>query len=684
MSALLRGASSGPADADRAVGAGGRAAPARSRWLLLSGRGVDPRLVRLAEDMLATPARPLEGARGGAAADGAAALVLWSAARGSLAGTGVSLEALASDGVPFGLIPSHDPDVAAAFLSRTLSSPELPDRGRTAVVSTAFEAAGRPACINDSDPSVVALVRDDLDLLVLHGHGNALDLDLGRSAILCSRARVPRPAGPGLFPCFQPGGKCFRQVRDHAAAELVDPGGLNARLVVTVSCHVVSAGVGAYPTDVGIVPSLMAGRMVAGLFTIGATAMGGELVTLALCLLHEGRPLGQVARLLNEFHAAQGVATGIGPGWSPFAVIGNPRARLVTDRLQRARVVGRPGGAIVARLPRDPEGGARGAFVQVPLRPSDLPGSPVARAVTSAGSWSKVVVLAAAGERAAYAWLGPDTRLRARTLRLEAPPADLRSAARTLQWCSERLRVWESILDWYIEERAEDAATVEVVERLVLGLVRLQRFLSGMAGAMHEGRAEPGWFESALAALRRAGTQLLAVCVDVATATGVPDLGLHIAMRATGEVGDAGPCACGECPLRSQAYGRAEDGPADLLRLMCGCGDAGQESAGTPARLEVTTRRVRRGERTRLTLRCSAPPDRFVLAQGVVSLEPWLDKRPVHGPITEVLVQPGRSAALACEVRIPRRVKAGLYPVSLLAVVGGGLVHRKTLFRIED
>lgn len=680
MSATLRGGST-PVDADRA--GAGEPAPSRSRWLLLRCRGVDPGLARVAEELLGTPARPLEAAADRATTAGSDALVLWSAGRGSFGGTSAALEALASDGVPFGLVPADDREVAAAFLARTLSSPELPDRGRAAVVSTAFEPAGRPACVNDSDPSVVQLVREDLDLLVLHGHGNALDLDLGRSAILCARARAPRPAGPGLFPCFQPGGRCFRQVRDHAAAELVDPGGVQARLVVTVSCHVVSAGVGAYSTDVGIVASLMASRMVAGLFTIGATAMGGELVTLAMCLLHDGRPLGEIARRLNEFHAGQGVATGIATGWSPFAVIGNPRARLASARLQRARVTSRTGGAILARLPRDPEDGPRGAFVQVPLRATDLPGTPVARAVTPA-AWSKVVVAGAGADRAAYAWLGPDARLRARSLRLEAPPADLGVASRTLQWCAERLRLWESILDWYLEERARDAATAEAVERLVLGLIRLQRYLSGMGGAMREGRGELGWLEAALGELRHAGTQLLAVAVDVATATGVPDLGLHVAMRATGVVGEAGRCACGECPLRSQAYSRTEDGRTELLRLMCACGDAGQDSAGTATQLEVTSRRARRGERTRLILRCDAPPDRFLFAQAVVSLEPWLDKRPVHGQVAEVLVAPGRSAALTCEVKIPRRVRPGLYPMSLLAVVGGGLVHRKTMFRIED
>jgi hypothetical protein len=651
--------------------------------LVLAGRGVDERLTALASVLCGARVGSFDDVTAGRSAieSGDRALVLWNQAGSPFSATRAVLTALASQRARFGLIPCDDPALAREFLVRTLSFPEIPDRGRTAVISEAFDPRGRPTCLHGPDSSVAELVRSDLDLLVIHGHGNALDLDLGPSAILCARAAGTGSGEAGVFPCFQPGGTCFRQVRAHANAELIDPRSLDALLLVTVSCHIVHLGPSAFSSRASILPALLASGMVAAITTTGAAGMGPELVTLALGLLREGRPLGDVARLLNEFHAAHGIATGLDPAYTPFVVIGNPCARLAAA-IPQARVVQRRAGAVTARVTSDLAADPAGTLLRIPLESTDLPGATIATASGVKGTdWQKVVVLGRGRDRAAYAWLGPKARLERRTIRLESRPADELVQVRTLQAAADRLRVWETMLDWYLEEFAWAPTRVPPVERLLLGVVRLQRHLASIAVALREGRAPPDFFHAGLAHLASAGGQLLAICADVANTMGLPDLGARTGMSLTGEPGEAGPCACGDAVLRCQSY--AAPGGGELLRLMCPCGDAGQQSAGTPASMVPTTRRVRRGEIAHLALRCTAPADRFLFAQGIAVLEPWLDKRPVHGAIADLVVDPAATADLECPIRIPRRVAPGVYPMSVIAVIDGGLVHRKTMFRVE-
>ena len=664
--------------------------------MVIVGGGVEPRLATLASVLCRRRAVSFDEllSRKNAPRECGAALVLWSPGRVALGFVVAVLEALSRWRVRFGLIPCDDPDIARWFLVKTLSFPEVRDRGRMGVVSGTLDGHGRPACVRLPEQPASDLLRSDLDLLVIDGHGNALDLDLGTKTVLCARAAAPSAGGDGLFPCFNDG-RCFRQVGARAGAELVDPSAVGSLLLVMLTCNLLHLGWTSFTPRAGIVPALMGGGVVTAIVTAGATPPADSLTVVALSLIHEGYGLGEVAEMLNEHQAVhQDVATGLPRGIGPFVVLGNPCTRLVGTGVAQARVVHRHAGSVTAELHRDWRSSPRGSFVRVPITPAELRVPSWTLRGLAGDAWGRVAVVGSRHNRAAYLWLGPQVRIANRTLQLDADTSAGFEERRTLESCVERLRIWPVVLDSYLEDHSQAgapaAASAAAIERSVLGLIRLQRTLAQLVNRMESAHrlttSDDGHrrrFEMGLGHLRQTGAELLRVCVGIATSKGLPDLGDRSSMRFYGNRGEVGPCACGESLVYCHSYASLESDDLRLLRYICACGDAGQDSAGTAIQLRPAARRARRDQTVRLRLQCTAPQDHFLFVQGLAAVDQWFQDRPIHGNVSEALVSPGASADVECDVHIPPRLSSGIYPISVVGVANGGLVHRRTMFQID-
>jgi hypothetical protein len=675
-------------DFDTALRAGGGPAVP---GVVVVGRGIDPQLADLAAALCRAEVVPAEQVPAwrhpGLSASGAAALVLWNRGESRLQEVVATLEALAAHGVPFGLIPCDDPQLGRWILVKTLSFPCIPDRGKLGVVSNVLWGRGRPRCVRGRQHAVASLVRSDLDLLVIDGHGNALDFELGEKTVLCGRLAAPGASGPGLFSCFFDG-KCFRDVGHLPDGELVDPRDVSSLLLVMLSCNLLHLGRTPFSSRLGLVSALLGGETVAAIATAGATWLSEGLPVLALGLLSEGRTIGEVAQKLNATHrVGAGSLSGLPLGVSPFVVVGNPCARLAPRRLADVRVLARAAGAVTAAVTAPVD--ERGAFARIPLEPSDLPRGRWRVRGLEGHQWARAALLDAVPERAAYLWLGPEVPLAGTILRLESSAADgLPQQCATLDTVRSRLGIWPTILDCYLEDQQKGSQTFATLEHTLLAAIRLQRQLSKILNEMESSKFQvskpshqPGrTFGRALGLIRGAGQALVTLLAEIATVKGLPDLGHRSSMQLTRSRCQSGPCSCGHSVLSSITYGGPRAGDAQLVRHMCACGEAGQNSPETAIALQPAERAVCPGSMLRLQLRASAPAEHHLLLQTQAAVElPSRDRR-IVGPMAELLLEPGQIADLICDLPVPPDLAPGIYPVSLVGVANGGLLHRKCVF----
>jgi hypothetical protein len=655
--------------------------------LLVVGPSVDPSLEGLAsvlcrrgvvrlEDLAAGRAEPHAGA--------ATAMLLWSPDDTPAGTTIAALEALTERGVRVGLMPCFGADSDRWALLKALTFPLLPNRGRQRVLSSSpLDSANAPGCVGEAR-EIPSILRRPLDVLAFEGHGNPQDLFVGRNAILCARQGRGAGATPGagLFPCYHDG-VCFRRAFRLPDAELIPGDALDALLLFAVTCYYVQLGKSSFSQASGLAPQIMRGPAVAVISSPAVVWSYTDLSVLGLCLVHEGRPLSEVAHALDWLQRESiGLSTGLPKNAPSVALFGNPCARLRPLGIKDAVVVGRDGPALIAETPAATPG--LGAFVRVALDGSDREVRTWSLEGLAPRAWARGARLKGeAGERL-YLWLGEQAVAGRDTLRL-APLAPPDVELKTLRDFIEAFDFWPLFLDYCLEVREGRNSNVGLIERALKSLPRWQRGFTRMlfdasppyAPVLVNANAGSRLgFVHALTRMREFSAAVLDLCADILAFDGFNDIGTYAPLLNGESDLTSGPCACGQCELQTHQW-VPPSGPRPVAyRHACACASAGTDSCRYDVRWKSSPLTARLAEPLRLSLALSAPPDRHLAARAAaVLVRPTHDRR-ISGPHAELLLAPGETGELACEVVVPADVPPGVHEVSVIAIVNGSLVQR--------
>jgi hypothetical protein len=245
---------------------------------------------------------------------------------------------LTRDGLAFGMLPMASSELGRLSLLKALLFPSV----HVLDVDQIHNLSSGPYGGDESRP---ASERDGESrrILLVSGHGNSVDLG-GRGKVVCPRGNdeIPRDLG-GLYPCFGDG-QCFRQPLfgrpTNSLDGLLEPALFRYPLVLLLGCA--TFPLGDVPFDRrGTMLWRMAGSdTLAAVATVGAFYHDLNVETALLSLLLDGHELGEAVTIFNAWHrAAYGRTSPAEEGYGPLVAIGNPRFRLESELVRELRPV---------------------------------------------------------------------------------------------------------------------------------------------------------------------------------------------------------------------------------------------------------------------------------------------------------------------------------------------------------
>jgi hypothetical protein len=500
-------------------------------------------------------------------------------------------------------------------------------------------------------------------ILTVSGHGNAIDLG-GGDLVICPRGGDASADVAGLYPCFGDG-RCFRQPlfgrTPESVERLIDPARFRHAVVLLLGCATFAFGDAPFARRGTILWRMAESDALAAVATIGVFYHDPNVETALLALLLEGHALGEAVRRFNAWHReAYGRTSPAPEGFGPLVAVGNPAFRL--DRAgtfpgARAGIVKVEGGTEGLLLSTAPSGTAAG------VRIAGTRGSEIATYIS---------VRSPPGVAAAPSFeLQPFDR--------QACIADREILRDSLP----NLALWRLLLGdagaplagALGEEGARIVADVDVLgtERLLREYLGTNAFVSDALVptlstlAVHR-RVLEQWRLCQAAMLDAAGLWVRG------TGGFLFHLWQQYYARDTGAA--AQPCpACGRATEWLLHRGPAD--PADRHHLVhCpACGVLGQLPGGVTVSSDRSLGPCRGGDT--LLLDFEVATDRSATLQGEFLLvrESWFRTTDDVARSGAVAIAPGARRTLSFALPVARGLAPGLYPLTLLGVVNGGLVQ---------
>jgi hypothetical protein len=299
------------------------------------------------------------------------------------------LESAAEEtGVSWGVMTGVDLPALSFVAAKMIAAHGLRGCGRTGAIdalSSYVREDGRERLLDRAAADRV--LKGSATALTILAHGEGSHVDLG-SLVLCGLAGDRELSGDRVVPgCTR--GRCCKRSNGRSTVHTT---GLRTGLLVLLSCNGFCVAEQLYPSNVSIALASAEGYPAAFLSTTRRLAFHPPLLRLLHQLIDAGRPLGEIAALLNELRPRRGPRVS-------FVLLGDPLWR-ATSRREEApapRVLPVDADATYALAAPVPEGAA---LLRGGSRAVVLSSSPKARLqVVGDASTRTIALLSALAER---------------------------------------------------------------------------------------------------------------------------------------------------------------------------------------------------------------------------------------------------------------------------------------------
>lgn len=614
---------------------------------------IDPWLAELAQAVCGGMIAPADDAPPSAALilfDGAATVALFRC-----------LDALAARNVPFGIVTVDGTQAGRLALLKAL----LFDAVEVDDVDTLETLSSTPA--------------DAQRLLVVSGHGNAVDVGSVTAGVLCSRT-TQSGADPAAYPCFHDG-QCFRQpLFERAPAStqgLFDATSIAHPIVLLLGCATMPLG-GAPAYASTIVGGLRDSAALGGVAANGILYHDAAVESLLLALLLDGCTLGAAVQRFNSWHRDLfGHTSAAGAGYGPLMAFGHPGLRV---RRSFVRAAKRHDGAIHAGGPIRTTRNGRALLKLTDISRSDastfcldmVDGAKVhAAQVDAEGVVTTYVSLIAPKEAELL-----DEPLRLHDLEHDA----LRAEVAMLRDSAPMFPFWRTFLGHFIQRAQIDERLLEALRVREEAEMSLLHYLSGNP---FEGEGLVLGVERLLlhhgvvATWRRWQRLMLdATSRHVRQSGGFTFHAWQDVYRRLREEPRLRSCPTCAQPTEAIGYVSQSGSPADAHDLIqcLSCGVLGELPRGIGMTIH-TPRALRRGEVLPLSIDITNERAVPVEAHVLAIRECWFQQSPDVSEAVEVVLEAGETRNVPLTIGISPLLPDGLYPLTIAGVANGGLIH---------
>lgn len=244
-----------------------------------------------------------------------------------------ALASLSRRGLPFSVLPVASGGAGRLVLLKSFLFPaaDIVDVDQIGDLSNAH------ATMEDMS-SRSAPADEHRRILLLSGHGNSVDLG-GRGIVVCPRHQPEAGEDAALFyPCFADG-LCFRQPLFGRAPQsrqgLLDPSRFRHAMVLLVGCGTFPLGDVPFDHRGTILWRMAAGDSLAAVAILGVFYHDLNVETALMALLLDGHELAQAVHLFNRWYRrAHGRTSPAAEGSGPVVAIGHPGFRLESRLVQ--------------------------------------------------------------------------------------------------------------------------------------------------------------------------------------------------------------------------------------------------------------------------------------------------------------------------------------------------------------
>jgi hypothetical protein len=251
-----------------------------------------------------------------------------------------TLSRLSQQKVPFSLLLVDKPFSGRLAILKAFLFPSVEIDGAdwlSELSSLNNTSSGTPKEVKTS-PS---LSRNNSSILVLSGHGNAVDVGKGGS-IICARSTSVVNPSYGLYPCFFDG-LCFRQPIFSRSPEsnegLISPESFNYPVVLLLGCGTMPLSNNPFEASNTILGCLNESHSIAGVATIGVFYSDPYVESLLAALLLDGYCLGDVVQLFNNWYREiyGDYSSPADGGLGPLVAFGNPDFRIRSSLVKKLK-----------------------------------------------------------------------------------------------------------------------------------------------------------------------------------------------------------------------------------------------------------------------------------------------------------------------------------------------------------
>jgi hypothetical protein len=245
-----------------------------------------------------------------------------------------TLAVLSQQDISFSMLPLDNSDSGRLSLLKSLLFPTVEIRDVDQIEDLSFQAYTneedrRSRCAENTTD---VLSDQNQRILLFGAHGNSVDLG-GRGIIICPRSEPKaREDMVGLYPCFGDG-RCFRQPlfgrSPNSNEGLIDPALFRHPLVLLLGCATFPIGDMPFDHSRTILWCMAGSDTLAAVATLGIFHHDLNVETALLSLLLDGHELGEAVRAFNAWHrGAFGRTSPAKEGYGPVVAVGHPGLRL--------------------------------------------------------------------------------------------------------------------------------------------------------------------------------------------------------------------------------------------------------------------------------------------------------------------------------------------------------------------
>lgn len=658
---------------------------------ILTLRHVDPQLVALAEHLAGTIAITWADGADRALARARAVMVLFSA-QTPTDEVWQTIALLARHDLPFGILCVDGAAQGRFSLLKALLFPaaDVQDVDQIADLAAPGDAGGPPEVPGGPAEAACEARR----LLLLSGHGNAVDVG-GAGVVMCPRAEADASGSlAGIYPCFGDG-LCFRQPlfgrSPRSRQGLIDPALLRYPLVLLLGCATLPIGGRPFDHRGTILWRLAGSDVRAAVAAMGIFYHDLNTETALLSLLLDGHELGEAVRIFNAWHRrAYGQTLPGRKGVGPLVAVGNPQMRL-TSRLVQAFAISAKDGPV----PSPTQGLSGNGFAILRLDGA----APVGN--------DGVALCTPPGVKGAGIRIGPPDGDAAQTyisVQAKAAPTgrplialrpfdrdDVESDIEAIRDSASHLPYWRLLMAGPESPMAEALGPEGACLAGEIGALDLERLVAEYLSVQPRTRDAALPAGTALAvhqlvmARWRAWHRLAleAACCHVRRTGGFL---FHLWQGAYRRDEGAGEPPCPICGRQTRwLEHHSHTDPADRHHVVhCpACGVIGELPRGITVRAGEP--KWAGGQRT-LTMDFDFASERPAKAEGPVALirEDWFHEACDTAAAADLIIAPGARERVSFTLPVSPGLPGGLYPVTLVGVLNGGLVQIRSHVSIAE